>query len=783
MAERFSGFNVEAIQNSSSTAGGQAAVGQATRNLDSLANRLKSFSDQSFQTAGMQATAEATDQAAKDDINGKEFHKKDVYTMYGKAYNTARSASYAANSEIDLSTASQALTMEFKGDPLGYRNAMKEYTNTLQSEAPTPELAGVISVSGRKIINYSFGKMSVQKDAEIKASQKVEYTQTIDLKIAQMVNAQSSGDMKTYDLIEGSIIQYSKTMLENGVLTEAELLKIQDVIDFTINKGVAEQEVTDLVSEGQLDMAIERVNMFKEEIQEGYTIEEWQAIGSSMNSIVSAGIKNANLQQKQITKGANNRIKEAISIMESGKYPSSPITEDILANASDEERRKYEIQVGVSSILNEFTGSSLLDKESALEAFSELETATIAQVEAFGLLEEDIEAEAKEVEKEAKEERKVADAKGKDIVAILKDGKVPKDKLTQNEIDLLSPSVLADINERIDIKNIIENIEDSPLLEQEAILGARENADTFNTTDIEVVNALKKNIADLRKAYDKDPMMEGAKLGLYDLTPINLNNPDELAIILSEREVFAELNIAEAGANAGNLFTEEEAQGLSEFFESPDSSVDQILQVLGMIEQGIPDSSNSVYRQLSKKGAELFSYAGGLMKAGQPQKARQILIGKIILRENKGAILTKDVQEDFNGTIGNALAYAGVGQRKALMEATLAMSAYMAESNGELGEFNDGKGALSQVLGDIEERNGQNYILPFGKTEDNMEDLIDSLTPASFSQDFQGMTREEAIEVIEEGQIVTAGNGKYRIKYMNGFLYTIDGNPFILELE
>jgi hypothetical protein len=390
MAERFKGFNISAPQATTPTTGTQAAIGQATRNIASLSDRLEAFSKKSLQVAAAQAANEATRQAAIDDVKGKEFHEENVHTIYGKAYNNVRSASYAANSEIDLTATSQRLSQELQGDPVGYRNAMKEYINTLQKDAPTPELQSVINISGKKITNHAFGKMSIAKDAEIKAFQKEEYTQNVNLKIGQAINAKSSGDQKTFDLIMSSMTQYTTTMQESGAITPAEVLKIKDIAEFTINKGVAEQNITDLVSQGNFDEAIKKVNKFDEEIQEGYTVKGWKAVSSSMSSILGSGLKREKLLNAQIKKEADNKIRDSIKIMENGKYPDTPVTDEDLANASPSIVEKFTTQETVSDILSKFSGDSLIEKEEKLNEFKSSREASKTDIKVMKGLEENI---------------------------------------------------------------------------------------------------------------------------------------------------------------------------------------------------------------------------------------------------------------------------------------------------------------------------------------------------------------------------------------------------------
>lgn len=374
----------------------------------------------------------------------------------------------------------------------------------------------------------------------------------------------------------------------------------------------------------------------------------------------------------------------------------------------------------------------------------------------------------------------------KDGADIYDSGKIPNNS---EELDRMAMQLPQEDRKEYELSKqsyeIISQFEFLTLEEQQTEINKLENEEKGTKLSVDVLGKMKKVLSKKKTMSKTDPISMSIQDGLNKPTEsisIN-NNPIKNGDILKQRQQMANVNVTKYGKGADFLLTDEEAKSISSFVMSPTTSVEDVLSVIDTIEANVPDNSNAVYRQINSKGATLFSFVGGLVKDGNRQIAQKVLIGNMIRKENKGAIIAKDVMSDFNATIGNALRYAGPGQREALIEATLSMAAYNAEQQGELGEYGDGKESLKGVIGGVGTKNGQNYILPFGKTEDDVEDYIDELTPDMFTKEFQGMTKENAIKVIQDGQLISVGNGKYMVKYMNGFLYQEGNQPYIMELK
>jgi len=681
---RYKSADVAPIQTQEVSQGALSATRQAGSNFESLASKLQSFSKRGFQMAGEAAAAEATVQAANDDASGKEFHKESIHSMYGKAYNNARSASYAANAEIDLTTTSGNLAHEFKGDPEGYRKAMSNYYETMQTEAPTPELKGVIGISGRKVTNHAFGQMSIAKDAEVKATQKMEYVQNVDLKIGQAVNAKSKGDLKTYDLIMSSMTEYTKTMSDNNVISEAEVLKIEDTAAYTIEKGVLENTLDDMLATGNMEQAEGLVSKFNEEIPNNLSTSQYENIQSSLNSKYSKQVRLNSVNEVKAQKANKKTVKTGIDLYNAGKQPENAAQlDDLSLTLSEDDQRDYKIAK-----------------------------------EAYG---------------------------------------------------------------------VSASFQNLTLSEQETEINKIESKDISNEFEQKVLNQIKSNFNKVKTMAKNDPMSLSIQQGnvpATDALQVGML-PENFIEAIMIRADSANTNKEIYGNNAGFLFTDQEAAQYSQYLESPDTSIADKLAFIEQIESVVPDNASDVYSQLSKKGSPVTSYAGTLVRNGDSQKAEKLLKGVQILKEVPGIVDYETLNWKLAGKVGNAMQFAGAGQRKSLYKASAAYYAASAEENGKLDgalSMSDVNTVISDLTNGLGEKDGQNYFLPKGKTEDDVEDYLDELNNDRVPE-FLGMTKEQGIATINKGQLISVGEGLYRVRYNRQFLANADGTPYELKVK
>ena len=129
--------------------------------------------------------------------------------------------------------------------------------------------------------------------------------------------------------------------------------------------------------------------------------------------------------------------------------------------------------------------------------------------------------------------------------------------------------------------------------------------------------------------------------------------------------------------------------------------------------------------------------------------------------------------------------FAGPGQRESLYKSSAAYYAALAEEKGKLDgqlSMSDVSDVISDLTNGVGEKDGQNYFLPKNKTQDDVEDYLDELTVDSFPE-FLGMTKEQGLTTINKGQLISVGEGLYRIRYNRQFLANTDGTPYELKVK
>ncbi len=91
------------------------------------------------------------------------------------------------------------------------------------------------------------------------------------------------------------------------------------------------------------------------------------------------------------------------------------------------------------------------------------------------------------------------------------------------------------------------------------------------------------------------------------------------------------------------------------------------------------------------------------------------------------------------------------------------------------------KQAVNDVTGGVGMKNEQNYFLPPGVTDsDDVDDWIENLTSEDFPN-VSGVTADEAVDIVNRGQIISVGEGKYQVIYQGRRLTSTDGTALVLE--
>jgi hypothetical protein len=359
--ELYQGFNLQQAQGFQANT---AATGQALQNVQNLQERLSGFYKNSMQTYGEAKINEAVDRAAKDDAEGKPFHQESIHTLYGQAYNDSRKATYASQIEMNLDETNTQLQMDYRNDPDGYRNAVKNYYEGLSEDAPTPELKGTVKIYGRKLMNATYGSLVLEKKKQDDKTALEIYNQNTDIMLGKSVNAQVSGDTATAELLKTGHISKLTALKDDGVIGEDQYLEELRNLGQRFDSSVQLSTLDKLIEGGDLNQAKSLVDNFDKSIPEIYSPEEHQKLSNSLNSKYNSAVKLVKAQQKEVKTQVETGVKEATELFKNNKQPEQLIPDNVLSLASLKVQRDYKIaQSAYNWVSTKFNSLSLEEQE------------------------------------------------------------------------------------------------------------------------------------------------------------------------------------------------------------------------------------------------------------------------------------------------------------------------------------------------------------------------------------------------------------------------------------
>jgi len=291
----------------------QHQIGQSR---DLTAN-LKEFQD--FKEAQMTREAKETaqEQAYKDAKENKPFNKK-VNNIYGSVYNEVRSATYAADAELQIADTSNELLMAYENEPEAYDNAMRGFVDGLSESAPTSELSSVIAIGGHKVRNSSYGKLKVAEHGRIQAAELETFTQSIELNIAQIVELQATGDMDRAQFEKQKNLEYVGTMSNKGLINDAQSQQILKKANYQIINGTAQRNMEDLLEEDSLENASKYLNAEVGQERADMTVEENAAHQASLQKLYNAEVRARSASAKKVGDFSTQVLNDEIAIMKDG---------------------------------------------------------------------------------------------------------------------------------------------------------------------------------------------------------------------------------------------------------------------------------------------------------------------------------------------------------------------------------------------------------------------------------------------------------------------------------
>jgi len=328
-------------------------------------SKLKEFKDFKEAQRDRAVKETAREQAFKDSRENKPFNKK-VNNMYGSVYNEVRTATYAADAELMISSTSIELAMSYENDPESYDNAMKSYVDGLADAAPTSDLQSVIAIGGHKRRTESYGKLKVAEHGRIQAAEIETFSQSIELNVAQIIELQATGDTERAEFEKKKNLEYIGAMSSKGLINDAQVQQILKKAQYQVTNGTAQRNMEDLLTESSLENASKYLNAEVTQERADMTPEQNAAHQASLQKLFNAEVRARKANEKKAGDYSTQLLKDEIKIIEDGG--NSALTEEELDAAfinstSKDVKYKYAQQKAIQKVQADWSTLSIPEQE------------------------------------------------------------------------------------------------------------------------------------------------------------------------------------------------------------------------------------------------------------------------------------------------------------------------------------------------------------------------------------------------------------------------------------
>ena len=369
------------------TGAGIAELAQA-QTWQTLSNKLEQWGNVAYQYGAEQRTAEGKEQAITDVSKNGKYTPQDEFTVYGKAYNQAATATYAAKADIDISKKSDELSLQFQNDPSLYNEEMEKYLKEYTKDSPSIELNTVVNLSGTKVKNNTLGKLLTAQDKRKRDNQVTTFKQSWDLNLGQIVDLEASGKNDDALMLKVKNLEHLNTLVDDGLITQAAAKDLVNESEYKITLNTALENMKTLLDDDSLDNASKYLKAVNKENRADLTIEQNDKMQAELNRMYSGEVKRRKAENKNKEEFSNQIVGDAIDILKEGKTPDNMIQIDAaLSSASDAKRWEFEKQKKAAKIYNKnFLNIPLSDMEDALNAYEAKKTASATDVEVMKIL-------------------------------------------------------------------------------------------------------------------------------------------------------------------------------------------------------------------------------------------------------------------------------------------------------------------------------------------------------------------------------------------------------------
>jgi hypothetical protein len=488
-----------------------------------------------------------------------------------------------------------------------------------------------------------------------------------------------------------------------------------------------------------------------------YEVFKGQKQSQLINAIIDGDTKTADLIKHQMEEMTT-------SLMTSGTLSDDKYIEDVAEN-------DYIIKSGVITgmVQKSLNNNDIEEAEDLYKEFGKKIPPgfTAAQHKTVKTsLRTQIAGAKKEQRASAKEQKELANEALDNVIKVLNNGKTPTKIPSDEDMKNASPSKVKKLKNIVKANEQLDKYRDLTLIEQEVKFREMKSKETGTPLDVDVQKELEQIINNRRTAWNSDPISQGQIEGMYQPVEIKMEDPNIVDNLMT-RFRQSKINIDEAGQGAWHLLTKSEADFFGNYLgDNSGATIEEKQQFISTLKTFPDEVSDKLYKQIGKKRAYNFVFAGNLSKIGNDNAAQVAMQGA-----NADVKLPEGIKQDIQTKLGGIFR----GQKadeyntmvKGIQDYAKGLTMRGVEvSDGILNSSIDD--IFEQTIGKVNKYNNMNVVLPFGVEESSFEDWLDNIIIPDRPNLQEGLRDTTDSFMKGNHQLHYYGNGQYKIWNDNG---------------
>ena len=348
-------------------------------------------------------------------------------------------------------------------------------------------------------------------------------------------------------------------------------------------------------------------------------------------------------------------------------------------------------------------------------------------------------------------------------------GEVNQEQVTQ--IGALAeqyPELQVEFQEKTAMLQNIQAFRSMPPVALERTINEMRSEGIETEFQAEMVDLAETTLSNMQTRSERDPISAYIEFAGEDApAAFQLGSVEEMNQSIQERVELANKASDFFGVETKYL-TDAEANQLTEYINTLNPT-EKAQVALGM--SAMPPE---VWTQVADKDQGIFAMTSAI---GDSLIATRVFEGQTLIRDKLVEMPSRSEQAGIvNDTLGDVY---GEKDRRDIVAAARAYYASTVEDRAFYDE-NTFEAALQQITGGITEINGFKVQLPRDMGEDEFDQVVSNFSPEMVDRfgGLQGMTNEEAAELIRDLPLENDGNNAYFPKQAGQLLLNNDGEPF-----